>query len=1555
MTQAHQLSQPSKSSQVAIIDQSIKDYQTLVASATAQGLEVKLITPQRDGFEQLAETLTGRSDIDALHIICHGRPGQLLLGETGIDTDDLIHHADSLRQIASTLADNADCLIYACELGQGVEGAVFLNTLQDYIGCSVAAASHKVGHADLGGAWALDMTLGAVQTPMIKSTEWRGVLVGAPTLLTAESTPADGGTMSDGSANIVLKFSEAMTFPSDFSIKPFTIFLYKGGQQLYWFLPKHNDDLNLEVYDPNEDMSEFLDGGYIDSTDQSLMVLNPPANLEPGEYYIRIDNQDAPNALVGQTSGLALADINITDPNPFNFTVGTANDAPTITGAPTDVTVTEDTLSDIDLSAIEFADTDGDQLTVTITASDGTFAAPADGANIGSGVTESLNDGSGSNVITLVGSAADINTYLDTASNIQYTGAENASGDNAATITIAADDGNGGNLASNPTVNIDITEVNDAPTLTATASNPTFTEEGSSASLFSAAAADSIETGQTFTELTLTVTNVSDTTESLTLDGSTVNLTNGATGNTETNNLSYNVSISEGTATVSLTNGSLTAEQLQTLINAIAYSNSDQNPTTDQNRVVTITQLKDNGGTENEGVDTASLSLASTVTVEAVNDAPVLDANESPAFSDLLENAAAPVNGSTSKAVLVSDLLTGASDADGNSLGMAITGVNENGSLYYTTDGGATWTELTASVSETSALVLAGDANSYLYFQPNADYSGELNDAISFKAWDGTDGSTAGQLVNTQGGAFEAKDFSEDSQALFVETLGNFAYISVEYNGGAIVGYDVSNPNLFQFDGFEILGGAGLAIANNLAYVTSGTKLSVVDINRKIDGNAYFPLGDSLDLGFTASSLVIGDVESMPADPTGDPNAQNEIITKAFVVDPTGKKVTAIQVTSDKDNPVTMTTTGAVNYTVSGTPNHADLSATHLFVADGNGIAVFVTTPSGFEVSPLQTFTTTGIAHAVKVVGNYAYVADGAEGLKILNIADLDNISEVGSVDTNGTAVMLKVVENTVYLADADAGVQIIDVSDPTNPTISHTIDTTGSVKDVAFANGTLFVADYGNAFLSYTQGENTAFSSDSDMVSLTVFENSLPTGEVQVEGTVQQGQTLTASNTLADEDGLGDISYQWLRDGQPIADAMGETYALTSADVGAEISVSASYTDGQGTDEIVTSAATSIVSALPTPPPPVPTEAPTPEPTEPPTEAPTEAPTPEPTVDTVDGVTVETQEESDENGNQTTTINVAPTTDERDEDEETEHGNLADIPIASDEQGNPVVQVSIPTGVGFTAQAVTPATNENGDLATTLRELLISVSEPRTESEEDLNEIIQEGIDAYVPTVNDEAQVTVRTVTLSTAEGRDGPVPSEPIIVTGAMGTGEDDLDNPDRQEALVIDVRDLPSGTVLQLDNVEFAIVIGATSINGGEGRNIVSGDGSSQFIVLGEADDILKGGAGNDTIGSRGGDDELYGGSGDDILFGGTDDDLIDGGVGTDIAVFAYDYAEYSITQLENTEDGTPQWQVSHATEGTDTLVNIEYLEFADVTITLTGESQINDFATSGLLFF
>ncbi len=95
------------------------------------------------------------------------------------------------------------------------------------------------------------------------------------------------------------------------------------------------------------------------------------------------------------------------------------------------------------------------------------FSAPADGAGIGSGVTESLVN---STTVTLQGSAADISTYLDTATNIKYTGAQNVNGNNVATITITANDGAGSGDVNLGTLNINITGVNDDPTASLPAS-----------------------------------------------------------------------------------------------------------------------------------------------------------------------------------------------------------------------------------------------------------------------------------------------------------------------------------------------------------------------------------------------------------------------------------------------------------------------------------------------------------------------------------------------------------------------------------------------------------------------------------------------------------------------------------------------------------------------------------------------------------------------------------------------------------------------------------------------------------------------------------------------------------------------------------------------------------------------------------------------------------------------------------------------------------------------------------------------------------------------------
>ena len=133
----------------------------------------------------------------------------------------------------------------------------------------------------------------------------------------------------------------------------------------------------------------------------------------------------------------------------INIDIVAVNDAgPTISGRiPTDITVIEDTASNIDLSSLEFADIDGDNLTVTLTASTGTFTLFLDG--------KASNE---TNLLSISGTASELNAYFDTASNIQYIGASNIIGDDAATFTIVANDGTFDSSIN--TVNLDIIPIN---------------------------------------------------------------------------------------------------------------------------------------------------------------------------------------------------------------------------------------------------------------------------------------------------------------------------------------------------------------------------------------------------------------------------------------------------------------------------------------------------------------------------------------------------------------------------------------------------------------------------------------------------------------------------------------------------------------------------------------------------------------------------------------------------------------------------------------------------------------------------------------------------------------------------------------------------------------------------------------------------------------------------------------------------------------------------------------------------------------------------------------
>jgi hypothetical protein len=103
-------------------------------------------------------------------------------------------------------------------------------------------------------------------------------------------------------------------------------------------------------------------------------------------------------------------------------------------------------------------------------------------------------------------------------------------------------------------------------------------------------------------------------------------------------------------------------------------------------------------------------------------------------------------------------------------LGVAVTAADtSNGIWWYSTDNGTTWTAL-GTVSDSSARLLAADAGTRLYFQPNPNYSGTLSTAITFHAWDRTTGSNGGLADTTTTGGSSSFSAASDTASLTILT-----------------------------------------------------------------------------------------------------------------------------------------------------------------------------------------------------------------------------------------------------------------------------------------------------------------------------------------------------------------------------------------------------------------------------------------------------------------------------------------------------------------------------------------------------------------------------------------------------------------------------------------------------------------------------------------------------------------------------------------------------------------------------------------------------------------
>lgn len=1182
--------------EAVLIDTSVADWQIL-ANGVAPGKAIILLDGARDGVSLMAQWAEGNSGYDAIHLLSHGSEGQLHVGTATLTQDKLAGRADELQMLGNALAEDGDLLLYGCDVASG-EGAAFVNALATLTGADVAASTDMTGTASLGGDWELEHAAGLVTVSALSVSDY------AHTLETITITNGNGdGQLNDSDGTFVKTVGgRSLTFTAGdtsgffdatgngaflsaennspantYNDTKITISMEAGYSfdltAFDYYTGQSNDTITLEV--------TFAD----DSTVSGTFAATSGSAQTISDFSVfsglsSTSLNDIKSVVVSTTNSGGNFSFGINNLVVSDVKAIVSNTAPTVTGVPTDVTVTEDTASNFDLSAVTFADTDGDNLTVTISATAGTFAATTSGS-----VTVG---GSGANTLTLTGTAANINTWLDTTSNIQYTGASNAAGDNAATFTVKANDGTTDSTVSNG--NIDITGVDDAPGVSGVPTDVTVTEN--TASNFDLSAV-------TFADI----------------DGDSLTVTIAASAGTFAATSSGSVTVGgSGTGTLTLTG---TAANINTWLDTtsnIQYTGAS-NAAGDNAATFTINA---NDGTVNPQVGGGNVDIVS---------APVIGNLNGDSVTYTEGGGAVSIDAGTAATVTDSDN----TDFNGGNLTVSITGGGNAAQdiLGLSTGGAITLSGSTAgstvsvggTVIGTLANNIAAGNNLVINFDGNATPArvASLLAAIQYSNSNADDPTTGARTVRVTvtdaSGGFTSSPaevtvnvvgvndaptvsatggtptFTENGTAV---DLFSGVTISTGESGQTISGmtFTVTNAEAsdsITFDGtaISLVNGTGSTATNGLTYnvsvtggvatitITGGT-LSTADAQTVVDGMTYASSSDNpgtssrvvtltgiSDSGGTANSgsdtasasiaatVAIGAVNDAPVNTV--PGAQSAVSGEA-------KAITGISV-SDTDS-ATVTTTVSV-------PNGAGT-----FTTTGNA------TITGGGTNSIEISGSVADVNATLANLRYTAATTGSQTITVLT--------------SDGTDTDTDTVTVNVSARPAIGGLSGDSIAYTTGQTVKLDVGQNATVSDAdfsadAFNNG-------GNLTVSITGG-GTA-SQDIlkiDTAGTVTLDGTTAGSNVRVNGTIigTLANAIDAGNTLRinfnDAADLTNI--------QELVRALAyENSSGTPAGGNRTISVTLSDIDGNSsTTSTVTVSVTAPVTETPPPPPPAPTPAPTP------------------------------------------------------------------------------------------------------------------------------------------------------------------------------------------------------------------------------------------------------------------------------------------------------------------------------------------------------------------------
>src|SRR5882724_11381523 len=681
------------------------------------------------------------------------------------------------------------------------------------------------------------------------------------------------------------------------------------------------------------------------------------------------------------------------------------------------------------------------------------------------GITTSYNSATG--VLTATGAASRA-TYESLLRSVQYSSSSddptvnNNNISSTISVVITDDSANASNTARST---ITVQAVNDAPVLTAGATLA-YTEQAAAAVI----------------DNTVTLADTDDTQ----MASATVTIGNFVAGDTLTWTNAGAVTGVYNAATGVLTlSGTDTLADYQAVMRSVKFSSSSDDPTANNTKTTrTVTWAATDANSDAVGAQT-SAGVSSTINLTAVNDAPVMTAGATLAYTE--QGAAAVIDNTVT--------LTDADDTQMSGATVSIGSFVAGDTLIWTNAGTVTG----AYNAATGVLTLSGT-------DTLANYQAVMR---SVKFSSSSDDPTAGNTSTTRTVTWAATDANSDA-------------VGAKTSTGVASTINVTAVN----DASTLATGSTLNYTENGAAAAINAALTVTDLD-----NATLPSATVSISGNFASGQDVLSFTNVPATMGNIAGAYNAA-TGVMTLTSAGSTATlaqwqaalrAVQYSNSSDNPSTSART--VSYTVNDGAANSNTVTSTVNVAAVNDAPVLATgstlnyTENGVATAVNTVLTVADVDNATLSSGTVSITGGFASGEDVLSFTNVPaTMGNIAGAYNAGTGVMtLTSAGGTATLAQWQVALRAVQYSNSSdNPstsarTVSYVVNdgtansnTLTSTVNVAAVNDAPVLAT--GATLNYT--ENGAATAINTALTVADLDNAtLSSGTVSITGGFASGE----------------------------------------------------------------------------------------------------------------------------------------------------------------------------------------------------------------------------------------------------------------------------------------------------------------------------------------------------------------------------------------------------------------------------------------------------------------